>query len=236
MRAFRRFISLILFASVLTPLAAARADAVEWIPAGWVSEYAGGQSAASLTRSPVLPTAHLEKLSQMNLVYTNVPEIEKPAIQAAVDIWASHWKSSTPVTISAVYSRQASTSVLATATPVKFFRNFTNAPDKDLYYPSALANAHAGKDLGPKNPEIQININSVMASNFYLGTDGKCPGDSYDLESILLHELGHGLGFLSNNNYDSAFGYGAIDQPTPYDAYAQLPDGRRLMDLDSPSR
>ena len=236
MRAFRRFISLILFASVLTPLAAARADAVEWIPAGWVSEYAGGQSAASLTRSPVLPTAHLEKLSQMNLVYTNVPEIEKPAIQAAVDIWASHWKSSTPVTISAVYSRQASTSVLATATPVKFFRNFTSAPDKDLYYASALANALAGKDLDPKNPEIQININSVMASNFYLGTDGKCPGDSYDLESILLHELGHGLGFLSNNNYDSAFGYGAIDQPTPYDAYAQLPDGRRLMDLDSPSR
>ncbi len=236
MRALRRVISLILLGSALIPLSPAQAESVQWIPAGWVNEYAAGHTTASVTRSPVLPAAHLEKASQMNIVYTNMPEDEKPAIQAAVDIWAANWKSSVPVTISAIYSRQASTSVLASATPVKFFRNFSGAPDRDLYYASALANALAGKDLDTKNPEIQININSVMATSFYLGTDGNCPADAYDLESILLHELGHGLGFLSNNNYDSAFGYGAIDQPTPYDAYAQLPDGRRLMDLDSPSK
>ncbi|MEY3605255.1 MAG: hypothetical protein RIQ49_2287, partial [Pseudomonadota bacterium] len=50
-----------------------------------------------------------------------------------------------------------------------------------------------------------------------------------------LHEMGHGLGFLSTDSYDSFFGYGTIEQPTPYTAYATLPDGRRLSDLSSPS-
>jgi len=98
-----------------------------------------------------------------------------------------------------------------------------------------MANALAGKDLDAANPEIIININSTMANQFYIGTDGACPSNQYDLESILLHEVGHGLGFLSNDSYDTFFGYGSIDQPTPFDAYTQLLDGRRLMDLPSPS-
>ena len=73
------------------------------------------------------------------------------------------------------------------------------------------------------------------ADIFYLGTDGNCPSGEYDLESIILHEMGHGLGFLSNSGYDPYYKYGTIDQPTPFDAYAQLPDGRRLMDIPSPS-
>ena len=47
--------------------------------------------------------------------------------------------------------------------------------------------------------------------------------------------MGHGLGFLSNDAYDSYLGYGSIEQPTPFDAYAQTADGRRLADLPSPS-
>jgi hypothetical protein len=47
--------------------------------------------------------------------------------------------------------------------------------------------------------------------------------------------MGHGLGFLSNDSYDSYLGYGSIEQPTPFNAYAQTPDGRRLADLPSPS-
>ena len=228
----------LLVTSALMPVSAVHAlsdgEKVESIPAGWVNEYAAPSSAA-ITRSQISDGAHLEKQSQFNLSYSGVPEEEKPAIEAAVNIWSQNWKSSVPVNISASFSRQSSSGVLASATPVKYFRNFTNAPDKDLYYPSAMANALAGKDLDSKNSEIEIHINSVMAGVFYLGTDGNCPPESYDLESIILHELGHGLGFLSNNSYDPAFGYGSIDQPTPYDAYAQLPDGRRLMDLDSPS-
>jgi hypothetical protein len=50
-----------------------------------------------------------------------------------------------------------------------------------------------------------------------------------------LHEVAHGLGFLSADVYDKFFGYGSIDQPTPFDAYIQTPDGRRLADIPTPS-
>ena len=53
--------------------------------------------------------------------------------------------------------------------------------------------------------------------------------------NTMFHEVAHGLGFLSTDSYDQFFGYGTIEQPTPYNAYAQLADGRRLMDLSTPS-
>ncbi|MSY75288.1 MAG: fibronectin, partial [Actinobacteria bacterium] len=52
---------------------------------------------------------------------------------------------------------------------------------------------------------------------------------------VILHEMAHGLGFMSGSYYDQATGEGRILQPTPFDAYAQLPDGRRLVDMPSPS-
>jgi hypothetical protein len=55
------------------------------------------------------------------------------------------------------------------------------------------------------------------------------------LQSVILHEVAHGLGFLSADVYDKFFGYGSIDQPTPFDAYIQTPDGRRLADMPTPS-
>lgn len=226
-----------LIAGLLLPIAPAQALPVNWAPAGWTDYYAG--TAAKSIVKPAAPYVSHPKnsttLSTFTINYVNVPENEKSAIQAAVDAWSVSWKSAVPINITATYARQSSNSVLASATPVKFFNAFKGAPDPELWYPSAMANALAGKDLDPANPEVEIHINSAMSRVFYLGTDGNCPPNQYDLESILLHELGHGLGFLSNDSYDSFFKLGSIDQPTPYDAYAQTPDGSRLADLASPS-
>lgn len=230
-----------LIAGLLAPvssLSTARATTVDWAPAGWTNYYAASSPLHSYIRSAAPYVSHAKNaVAQSTFVinYTNVPENEKAAIQAAVDSWSANWKSAVPITINATYARQASSAILASATPVKFFHAFKGAPDSELWYPSAMANALAGKDLDPTNPEIEIHINSSMSRAFYLGTDGNCPANQYDLESILLHELAHGLGFLSNDTYDSFFGLGSIDQPTPYDAYAQTPDGSRLADLASPS-
>jgi len=78
-----------------------------------------------------------------------------------------------------------------------------------------------------------ITVNSL--ANWYRGGGTGPSKTEYDLQSVILHEMAHGLGFLSTDSYDTFFGYGSIDQPTPYDAYVQTGDGRRLADLPSPS-
>jgi hypothetical protein len=230
------FVTALLFSTVgaISPV---HALSVESIPAGWAYTYAApfAKHSVAITKTPVRNEKYATAKSTFIVTYTGVPEIEMPAIQAALDAWSMSYTSAVPIHVQASFTRQGFGGILASATPAKYFHGFKGAPDPDLWYPSAMANALAGKDLDAANPEIIININSAMANQFYIGTDGNCPTNQYDLESILLHEVGHGLGFLSNDSYDTFFGYGSIEQPKPFDAYAQLPDGRRLMDLPSPS-
>jgi hypothetical protein len=175
----------------------------------------------------------LEKKSNFLINFNTVPSLARPAVQAAVDIWSENFASTVPVNVNVKWGSSSSYGVLASASAKNNFSNFNGAPDKTLYYASALANALAGRDLDPTSPEIEILITSNAP--WYYGTDGNCPARSFDLVSVILHEMGHGLGFVSGNYYDAFSGFGRVDQPTPFDAYAQLPDGRRLADMPSPS-
>ena len=197
----------------------------------WGYTYAGKASGQAQTRPPKV--AHIEQKSKFIVNYKNFPEWAKKDFQAAVDIWSANFASAVPVTIDASWGRASSYGVLGSARPGSYYSGFDGAPDPSLWYPSALANALAGKDLDSANPEMIIQVNSV--ANWNTRNDGTPRSNEYDLESVFLHEMAHGLGFLSTDSYDQYFGYGTIEQPTPYDAYAQLADGRRLSDLPSPS-
>lgn len=177
--------------------------------------------------------AKLEAKSKFEVTYNNFPLWAQNEIQAAVDVWAANFQSAVPIKVEATWGRSNVYGLLGSARPGNYFNNFVNAPDVTLWYPSALANALAGRDLDKNNPEIVIQVNSAAAWN--TRNDGRPTGSEYDLQSVFIHELGHGLGFLSTDSYDPFFGYGSIEQPTPYDAYLQLEDGRRLSDLPSPS-
>ena len=224
--------------SLLLGISPAHALTLEKIPAPYENLYrASGSSSAKVTSKTATPAGkHVGLLSKFNVNYVNVPVAEQTAVQAAIDIWSDNWNSTVPVNVVANFVPDGiSSGILASASPVSFFHNFPGAPDSTLWYSSAMANALAGKDLDPSSPEISININSSVSNSLYLGTDGNCPSNMYDLESIILHEVTHGLGFLSNDSFDPISQYGSIDQPTPFDAYAQTPDGGRLMDISSPS-
>lgn len=177
--------------------------------------------------------ANLEAKSKFNVTYNNFPVWAERDMQAAVDIWAANFQSSVPINVEANWGRSAVYGLLGSARPGNYFSSFVNAPDPTLWYPSALANALAGRDLDKSKPEIIIQVNSLAPWN--TRNDGKPSGSEFDLQSVFIHELGHGLGFLSTDSYDSFFGYGSLEQPTPFDAYLQLDDGRRLSDLPSPS-
>jgi hypothetical protein len=223
---------LLLIAALLTPVHAEaispflQREATQW---GYV--YAGPN-----TTSPQKPrekVAYFEAKSKFVVNFKNFPDWAKKDFQAAVDIWSANFSSSVPVTIDANWTRLGSFGVLGSARPGSYFAGYDGAPDSSLWYPSALANALAGKDLDPTQSEIIIQVNSY--ANWNTRNDGISHVNEYDLQSVFLHEMGHGLGFLSTDSYDSFFKYGSIEQPTPFDAYVQVEDGRRLSDLPSPS-
>jgi hypothetical protein len=223
-------IAAILVAPISFP--AANALEIKVAPAGWGYIYASGKT-ASVQSTPRASSANIEKKSNFIVNYNTVPTVARAAVQAAIDVWSENFASTVPVTVNVSWGRASSYGILAAASAKSNFANFPNAPDKTLYYAAALANALAGNDLDPNNPELEITISSDAP--WYYGVDGKCPPKSFDLVSVILHEMGHGLGFISGSYYDEYSGYGRVDLPTPFDAYAQLPDGRRLADMPSPS-
>ena len=231
-RTTRGALILALLAGVISPLQAQalspflQREATQW---GYV--YAGPNT--TVKQSPREKVAYIESKSKFVVNYKNFPEWAKKDFQAAVDIWSANFSSSVPVTIDATWTRIGSFGVLGSARPGSYFSGFDKAPDSSLWYPSALANALAGKDLDTRQSEIIIQVNSLAEWN--TRNDGISHPNEYDLQSVFLHEMGHGLGFLSTDSYDSFFGYGSIDQPTPFDAYVQVEDGRRLSDLPTPS-
>lgn len=231
-RTTRGALILALLAGVISPLQAQalspflQREATQW---GYV--YAGPNT--TVKQSPREKVAYIEAKSKFVVNYKNFPEWAKKDFQAAVDIWSANFSSSVPVTIDATWTRIGSFGVLGSARPGSYFSGFDKAPDSSLWYPSALANALAGKDLDTRQSEIIIQVNSLAEWN--TRNDGISHPNEYDLQSVFLHEMGHGLGFLSTDSYDSFFGYGSIDQPTPFDAYVQVEDGRRLSDLPTPS-
>ena len=90
--------------------------------------------------------------------------------------------------------------VLGQASPMDWSLNFENAPKANVWYPIALANKFANRDLAPTIDDINVRFNSSVdnatclgATNWYYGLDGN-HGVHIDLFVVVLHELGHGLG------------------------------------------
>src|SRR5262245_16547360 len=129
------------------------------------------------------------------------------AFQAAANIWGSLLTSTVTIQVSAAFDPLPCTATDATlgqAAPHGYARDFANAPLPGTWYPAALANALSGVDLDPGNDDIDAQFNSdfgngcAFPGSFYLGFDANPPGvNDSDLVTVVLHELGHGLGFLT---------------------------------------
>ena len=215
--------------SLLTPVSAP-ALSFKSIPATkWGHLYASGKI-TNITAQPRAESVEVgPPRSKWNIEFIGVPEDAKAAFKYAVDIWASYFESTVPIEIEAHWEPSNINGVLGSARPGDYFNAFDGAPDSDLWYPSILADRLAKKDLAPGKPDIVLRFNSNAL--WYTAIDGRQGRFSYDLSSTVLHEIGHGLGFLSNAEYDKFFGTGYLVQPTPYDAYVQLSDGRLFTDF-----
>ena len=225
--------SLFLALSILAPVQS-NALSFNSAPARfWGHIYAGNNEVDSIKTAPRAAKVEGEAKSEWRVTYKDFPADAKEAVQYAIDIWSRNFSSKVPINVEATWETNANNYILGSARPGYFFNDFPGAPDSDLWYPSALANSLANRDLDPNQIEIFLNVNSTPL--WHTGTDGKPGPRSYDLVSVILHEVAHGLGFLSNAEYDRFFGTGYMFQPTPFDAYVELPDGRKFTDFCSRS-
>ena len=149
------------------------------------------------------------------------------AFTYAANIWGSTLTSNATINIQAQFSPltcTATSATLGSAGATQIFRDFTGAPIAGHWYSYALANKLFGAEIFTGVPQINANFNSNLGLNanclpgspFYLGLDG-AHGTAIDLVEVLLHELGHGLGFQTftsgtSGNYSSGF-------PSVWDRY-----------------
>lgn len=146
------------------------------------------------------------------------------AFQYALDIWGETLDSDVPVTVQAIFtplSCSPTGGTLGAASTVFIHANFpTSDPafQPNTWYHAALANKLAGFDLNPGPPDpgflqppfademyalfnSQIDNNtSCLPGNWYYGLDNNPPPGDLDFLNVLLHELGHGLGFSNFAN------------------------------------
>jgi len=129
------------------------------------------------------------------------------AFQRAAEIWAMFLTSDVDILVEAQFDPltcSSSSGILGAAGPVTVARDFQGAPINQTWYPIALANSLAGTDLHGDTPDVRATFNSsidqnngcLAGVNWYYGLDGN-PGSDMDFVSVLLHEMGHGLGFLT---------------------------------------
>lgn len=158
------------------------------------------------------------------------PDGAKPAFSAAAGIWANTVSSAVPITIRACWANLGSSSTLGYSGGGSLYSDFPGAPLANTWYAVSLANALRGADLDPTGFDINITYNQNFA--WYYGTDGNTPAGQYDLMSVVLHEIAHGLNFFGSMQYTGGIGSWGYDTgyPTIYDVYMRDGSGRQLID------
>ena len=132
---------------------------------------------------------------------SGTPPQAQAAFQRAVEIWSAHLTSAVPIRVQATFA-SLSSNILGQAGP-----RITRVNSTSPWFAFALADAMAGSDLfpGAANYDIIAEFNSAQPA-FYYGLDGRPPSNQYDFVTIVLHELGHGLGFIGSGSVDNGFG------------------------------
>ena len=164
------------------------------------------------------------------LTYETVPPADVKAVfEKAAATWSTVFSSDVPIN---VYVKWASLSanVLGSAGASVNVRNFVGANRLNTFYPIALAEKMAHKNLNGTNPDIVATFNSDFTA-WYIGTDGMPNINQIDLYSVVLHEMGHGLGFIGQvnvTNGEAGYGYPGI-----FDQYMVNAANVALMDTTS---
>jgi hypothetical protein len=210
----------------------------KWQKSGWKPVYPVCYAADKTEKSYIPPSQEVmdllksaEKKSEFIVDYNYFPQEAIDAFDFAVGLWERIIESPVPIYIEANWSSQGP-NVLGSCGPSDYEMNFEGAPRKNVYYPIAAAEKIIGKELtGSERPDMNAYFNKDILWHF--GTDGQTPDSLYDFVSVVLHEIGHGLGFTGFyyvDNNQGGYGYWEQGDITSFDQLVGKSSGELLTD------
>ena len=171
---------------------------------------------------------------------TTVGEQRRIVYQFAADLWGSTITTDIDVKVAASFaalSCDATSAVLGSAGTywISYDENF---PVPGGWYHQALANQLAGRNIIAEDSpddyatapyEILSQFNSnlgqsncLAGSGWYYGLDGNTPAGMISFLDVVMHEIGHGLGFSGfiNKNTGALANYDGVPRSDPYTHFA----------------
>lgn len=130
--------------------------------------------------------------TSFDITYNAVPMEARPAIEHAAAIWGGILQSAVPIKVLVNWFPMGGAALGITFPNGR--RDFTGAPLPQTWYATALANSIVGSELNPGETDFDIWLNADVTWSY--DTTGSAVPGAYDLMSIALHEMGHGLGFV----------------------------------------
>lgn len=168
---------------------------------------------------------------KITVTYTGFSSEVKAAVDYAVSILESMLPSDLNMNIRASWTKISTEGVLGNSAITGFAPGWSiDALDPMAFYPVTVAEKIAGRSI---NEDWEADVELVLNSNakWYFGTDGNTPVTRYDLVTVVIHELCHGLGFFDSMNAENSLGsYGIGTIPIIYDKFVENLIEKRLVD------
>lgn len=135
----------------------------------------------------------------------------KAALEASVAAWSKVLQGTVPIVVQAAMEapEDPESTLLASAGPVDFFTIDGRA------VPSALAAQIRKGSLNNGGPDIQVNVNERVDWDY--AVNGVATAGKASFVYTMIHEIGHGLGFL--DSFDATTGELLNSIPFPYDVF-----------------
>ena len=167
--------------------------------------------------------------ANISVNYTGFTPEAQAAFQRAVDIWSSLLITTIPIEIEASFDSLEDSDALAAARAPTWFCSTTACA------PVGLVNQLVDEDRTPDDPDIETTFSSSY--DWYFGLDGQPGEDQFDFVSVVLHEIGHGLGFsdsfrIDESTEEAEYGIGDDNIPTIFDFHIFDTEINRLVDED----
>ncbi len=151
---------------------------------------------------------------------TTLGQQRRAVFDAALEIWASRLDSNIAIRIDTFFEDLGcgESTTLGLGGSLGLARNFLNAPLNNINYPLSVAAALRGQIFSQFEAEIRVRFNfridsedcSENIEGYWYGLDPLTPpalGTASFLE-LVLHEIGHGLGFQSLTNREDRTFFG----------------------------